>query len=87
MRLLVFLVPFLVGCAALDHAVPALGVAHDVARAGCAILAASDGSSASVLAANQAMQRQVLDAQAQAAIERGANKAEIEALQDRKSVV
>ena len=40
MRLLVFLVPFLVGCAALDHAVPALGVAHDVARAGCAILAA-----------------------------------------------
>lgn len=71
----------LVGCAALEAAAPGLAVAHDVARAGCAILAASDGSSASVLEANQAMQRQVLDAQAQAAIERGANKAEIEALQ------
>ena len=71
----------LVGCAALEAAAPGLAVAHDVARAGCAILAASDGSSASVLEANQAMQRQVLDAQAQAAIEHGANKAEIEALQ------
>ena len=78
---LVFVLACLTGCAALDRAVPALGVAHDVARAGCAILAASDGSAAAVLAANQAMQRQVLDAQAQAAIERGANKAEIEALQ------
>ncbi len=74
-------VRLLTGCAALEAAAPGLAVAHDVARAGCAILAASDGSSASVLAANQAMQRQVLDAQAQAAIERGANKAEIEALQ------
>ena len=78
---LLFVARCLLGCAALEAAAPGLAVAHDVARAGCAILAASDGSSASVLAANQAMQRQVLDAQAQAAIERGANKAEIEALQ------
>ncbi len=68
------------GCAALERAVPAVGVAHDVARAGCAILAASDGSSASVLAANQAMQRSIIEADARTAKDRGADAATIDAL-------
>ena len=80
MRLLVFLVPFLVGCAALDHAVPALGVAHDVARAGCAILAASDGSSADVLAATANMQRSILEAEAERAKGRGVSPETVDGL-------
>lgn len=79
--LLLFVVRALLGCAALDRAVPAFGVAHDAARVGCALLAASDGSSSEVLATTADMQRQILEAQADAAKQRGANRAEIEALQ------
>lgn len=70
----------LTGCAALDRAVPAIGVAHDVAKAGCAILAATDGSSADMLAANQAMSRSIVEASAQTAKDRGADAATIDAL-------
>lgn len=70
----------LTGCAALEAAAPGLAVAHDVARAGCAILAASDGSSASVLEANQAMQRSIIEADARTAKDRGADAATIDAL-------
>ena len=77
---LVFVLACLTGCAALERAVPAVGVAHEVAKAGCAILAASDGSSASVLAANQAMQRSIVEADARTAKDRGADAATIDAL-------
>lgn len=79
--LLLAAVRLLVGCAALERAVPAVGVAHDAARVGCALLAASDGSSSEVLATTADMQRQILEAQADVAKQRGANRAEIEALQ------
>lgn len=77
---LAFVLGCLVGCAALDRAVPALGVAHDAARFGCALLAASDGSSSDVLAATARVQREVLEAQAEAAKQRGADREEIDTL-------
>ncbi len=77
---LYLLARLLVGCAALDRAVPALGVAHDVARAGCAILAASDGSSADVLAATSKMQRSILEAEAERAKGRGVSAETVDGL-------
>ena len=68
------------GCAALERAVPAVGVAHDVARAGCAILAASDGSSASVLEATSKMQRSILEAEAERAKGRGVSAETVDGL-------
>ena len=70
----------LTGCAALERAVPAVGVAHDVARAGCAILAASDGSSASVLEATSRMQRSILEAEAERAKGRGVSAETVDGL-------
>ena len=70
----------LLGCAALERAVPAMGVAHDIARAGCAILAASDGSSASVLEATSRMQRAVLEAEAERAKGRGVSAETVDGL-------
>lgn len=78
--LLLAIVRCLVGCAALERAVPAVGVAHDVAKVGCALLSASDGSSADVLAATANMQRAIVEAQADAAKQRGADQATIDAL-------
>jgi hypothetical protein len=77
---LYLLARLLVGCAALDRAVPALGVAHDVARAGCTILAASDGSSADVLAATSKMQRSILEAEAERAKGRGVSAETVDGL-------
>lgn len=68
------------GCAALEAAAPGLAVAHDVARAGCAILAASDGSSASVLAATSKMQRSILEAEAERAKGRGVSPETVDGL-------
>ena len=70
----------LVGCAALEAAAPGLAVAHDVARAGCAILAASDGSSASVLEATSRMQRSILEAEAERAKGRGVSPETVDGL-------
>lgn len=67
------------GCAALAGAGPVLQATRDVARAGCAILQATDGSSGDVLAASAAIQRSILEAQAGAAVDRGADRATIEA--------
>ena len=77
---LYLLARLLTGCAALDAAVPALGVAHDVARAGCALLAASDGSSASVLEATSKMQRSILEAEAERAKGRGVSPETVDGL-------
>lgn len=68
------------GCAALARAVPAVGVAHEVAKAGCAILAASDGSSASVLDATSKMQRSILEAEAERAKGRGVSAETVDGL-------
>lgn len=68
------------GCAALARAVPAVGVAHEVAKAGCAILAASDGSSANVLAATASMQRSILEAEAERAKGRGVSAETVDGL-------
>ena len=67
------------GCAALAGAGPVLQTARDVARIGCAILSQTDGSSGDVLARTTAIQRQVLEAQAGIAADRGADRAVIEA--------
>ncbi len=73
-------VRLLTGCAALEAAAPGLAVAHDVARAGCAILAASDGSSASVLEATSKMQRSILEAEAERAKGRGVSAETVDGL-------
>ena len=77
---LVFVLACLSGCAALERAVPAVGVAHDVAKIGCAILAASDGSSASVLDATSKMQRSILEAEAERAKGRGVSAETVDGL-------
>jgi len=77
---LLFVARCLLGCAALEAAAPGLAVAHDVARAGCAILAASDGSSASVLAATANMQRSILEAEAERAKGRGVSAETVDGL-------
>lgn len=62
----------LVGCAALDRAVPAIGTAHEIAKVGCALLEGTDGTTLDVLRATQDLQRAMLDASAKAAVEKGA---------------
>lgn len=74
----------LLGCAALAGAGPALQTARDVAKTGCAILAASDGSSADVLARTQDLQRAILATAAQDATAKGADVARVE--QDMKTI-
>ena len=78
--LVLFVARCLLGCAALERAAPGLAVAHDVARVGCAILEGTDGSSADVLARTAAMQRTVLEGEAERAKERGADAATIDGL-------
>jgi hypothetical protein len=79
---LLAVVRLLCGCSPASLAAIGAGAstARDVAKIGCAILSETDGSSADVLAATARVQRQVLEAQAEAAKQRGANREEIDAL-------
>lgn len=80
--LLFMLARMLLGCSPATLAAIGAGAstARDVAKAGCAILESTDGTSADVLAATTAMQRAILEAQADAAKQRGADAATIDAL-------
>ena len=53
---------------------------RDVNGAGCALLAASDGSSADVLAATSSMQRSILEAEAERAKGRGVSPETVDGL-------
>lgn len=70
----------LLGCAALPAIGAGLSTAGEVAKIGCAMLGATDGSSASVLAANHAMDRAILESQAREAVARGADQKTVDAL-------
>lgn len=79
---LLAVVRLLCGCSPASLAAIGAGAstARDVAKIGCAILSETDGSSAQVLAATEAMRREILTAQADAAKARGADAATIDAL-------
>ena len=79
---LLAVVRLLCGCSPASLAAMGTGAstARDVAKIGCAILSETDGSSAQVLAATEAMRREILTAQADAAKARGADAATIDAL-------
>lgn len=66
----------LVGCTALEAA----RTAREVATVGCALLGASDGSTADVLATTKDMQRTLIEASAAAAKAHGADAATIDGL-------
>ena len=73
-------IPLLLGCSALPAIGTGLQTARDVAKIGCAILEGTDGSSADVLAATDALRRDILTAQAESAKARGADAATIDGL-------
>ena len=79
---LLAVVRLLCGCSPASLAAIGAGAstARDVAKIGCAILSETDGSSAQVLEATEAMRREILTAQADAAKVRGADAATIDAL-------
>ena len=79
---LLAVVRLLCGCSPASLAAIGAGAstARDVAKIGCALLSETDGSSAQVLAATEAMRREILTAQADAAKARGADAATIDAL-------
>lgn len=80
-RCLLILPLFLVtGCASLGAASAGLQTAHDVAKAGCALLAATDGSTASALAVTADVQRELFANAAEEAKRRGADARTIDAL-------
>lgn len=81
-RTLILLLPLVLGCSPATLAAIGAGAstARDVAKIGCALLSETDGSSADVLAATANMQRAILEAQADAAKQRGADAATIDAL-------
>ena len=81
-RTLILLLPLVLGCSPASLAAIGAGAstARDVAKIGCALLSETDGSSAQVLAATEAMRREILTAQADAAKARGADAATIDAL-------
>jgi len=70
----------LTGCASLGAASAGLQTARDVAKAGCALLAATDGSTASALAVTADVQRELFANAAEEAKRRGADARTIDAL-------
>lgn len=73
-------VRLLVGCSELGAVGEGMRTARDVAKIGCALLGAGDGSTADVLAATAAMQKALLEASAAQAKANGANAATIDGL-------
>lgn len=70
----------LVGCAGLGAVGEGMRTARDVAKIGCAILAASDGSTSDVLAATKDMQRALIESSAATAKANGADEKTIDGL-------
>lgn len=83
-RLGLFLFPLLCGCSALGGIAGAsagLKTAEDVARTACRLLENTDGSPDAVLAAIADLQKQIVQARARRAVERGADAATLEAME------
>lgn len=66
------------GCSSLAALGQGAATARDVAKAGCAILAATDGTTGDTLRATQELQREILTASAGAAVASGADPSAVE---------
>lgn len=86
-RLLPLLLTLTLGCSSLGAAVAGVQTAENIAKTACKLLESTNGDQDAVLAVLADLQKQIVQARARRAVERGANAATLAAMEESLSAM